>query len=56
MPSALLFEALAPLRANAARTAILLDIDGTLAPIVTNAAEATVPEPTRQLLIAVANQ
>ena len=32
----------------------MLDIDGTLAPIVDNAADAHVPESTRQLLIAVA--
>jgi trehalose 6-phosphate phosphatase len=52
--SALLSEALAPLRQNAERTAIMLDIDGTLAPIVDHAADAHVPESTRQLLIAVA--
>jgi trehalose 6-phosphate phosphatase len=52
--SALLSEALAPLRANPQRAAILLDIDGTLAPIVDHAADAHVPESTRQLLIAVA--
>ncbi len=56
MPSALLSEALAPLRANPERAAILLDIDGTLAPIVDNAADAHVPETTRQLLIAIANR
>ncbi len=54
--SALLSEALAPLRANPARAAILLDIDGTLAPIVANAADAHVPEATRQLLIKVARR
>lgn len=54
--SALLSEALAPLRATPERTAILLDIDGTLAPIVDNAADAHVPETTRQLLIAIANK
>jgi trehalose 6-phosphate phosphatase len=54
--SALLSEALAPLRASPERTAILLDIDGTLAPIVDNAADAHVPETTRQLLIAIANK
>ena len=54
MPSALRSEALAPLRANATRAAIMLDIDGTLAPIVDHAADAHVPESTRQLLIAVA--
>jgi trehalose 6-phosphate phosphatase len=54
--SALLSEALAPLRAHPEKAAILLDIDGTLAPIVDNAADAHVPETTRQLLIAVANK
>jgi trehalose 6-phosphate phosphatase len=54
--SALLSEALAPLRANPRRAAILLDIDGTLAPIVEHAAEAHVPEGTRQLLIEVARR
>ena len=56
MTSALLSEALLPLRADPSRTAILLDIDGTLAPIVEHAAEARVPEPTRQLLIKVAKR
>jgi trehalose 6-phosphate phosphatase len=54
--SALLSDALAPLRANPARAAILLDIDGTLSPIVENAADAHVPETTRQLLITVARR
>ena len=52
--SALSTEALAPLRANPQRAAIMLDIDGTLAPIVDHASDAHVPESTRQLLIAVA--
>lgn len=56
MTSALLSEALAPLRANPDRTAILLDIDGTLAPIVEHAADARVPEPTRALLTEVARR
>ena len=56
MASALLSEALAPLRANPQQAAILLDIDGTLAPIVENAANAHVPENTRQLLIEVAKR
>ena len=51
MTSALLSEALAPFRSNPARTAVLLDIDGTLAPIVNIASDANVPEPTRKLLI-----
>ncbi len=54
--SALLSEALAPLRADPARAAILFDIDGTLAPIVEHASDAHVPEGTRQLLIRVANR
>jgi trehalose 6-phosphate phosphatase len=54
--SALLAEVLAPVRANPERAAILLDIDGTLAPIVDVAAEAHVPEATRQLLIQVARR
>jgi len=53
--SALLSEALAPLRAHPERAAILFDIDGTLSPIVDHASDAHVPETTRQLLIAVAN-
>ena len=51
--AALLSEALAPLRADPARGAILLDIDGTLAPIVEHAADASVPETTRQMLISI---
>ena len=54
--AALLPEALEPLRADPARAAILLDIDGTLAPIVERADEAHVPEPTRQLVIDVARR
>jgi trehalose 6-phosphate phosphatase len=54
--SALLNEALSPLRADPSRTAVLLDIDGTLSPIVEHAADAHVPEDTRQLLIRVANR
>ena len=52
--SALISEALVPLRANPRHSAVLLDIDGTLAPIVEHASDAHVPESTRQLLIAVA--
>jgi len=54
--SALHTEALAPVRLNPSRSAILLDIDGTLAPIVENAAAAQVPEATRQLLIRIARR
>ena len=56
MTQGLLSEALAPLRENPRRSAILLDIDGTLAPIVEQAADANVPETTRQLLIEVARR
>ncbi len=56
MTSALRSEALAPLRENPARAAIFFDIDGTLAPIVDQPAAAVVPEPTRQLLIALARR
>jgi trehalose 6-phosphate phosphatase len=54
--SALLDEALAPLRANPGASAVLLDIDGTLSPIVEHAAEASVPEATRQLLISISRR
>jgi trehalose 6-phosphate phosphatase len=54
--SALLSEALAPLRADPARAAILLDIDGTLAPIVERAADARVPPGTRRLLAEIARR
>jgi trehalose 6-phosphate phosphatase len=51
-----LVEALEPLRAQPARTALQLDHDGTLAPIVRHADDASVPEPTRTQLIAVAKR
>jgi trehalose 6-phosphate phosphatase len=54
--SALFIESLAPLRADPAGSAVLLDIDGTLAPIVENAADASVPETTRQLMIAISRR
>jgi trehalose 6-phosphate phosphatase len=54
--SAALSAALAPLRDSPERAAILLDIDGTLAPIVDIASDAHVSETTRQRLIAVANR
>jgi trehalose 6-phosphate phosphatase len=56
VPSALQPQALAPLRADPASAAVLLDIDGTLAPIVEYAGDANVPEGTRQLLIGVARR
>jgi trehalose 6-phosphate phosphatase len=54
--AATLVESLAPIRANPTRAAVLLDIDGTLAPIVRHADDAHVPEPTRVELIAVAKR
>lgn len=56
MTSALLYEALAPLRSSPADSAVLLDIDGTLSPIVEIAADASVPETTRKLLIAISRR
>ena len=43
-------ELLAPLREDPERSAILLDVDGTLAPIAPRPDEAAVPEGTRELL------
>jgi trehalose-phosphatase len=47
---------LAPLREDPGRSAVLTDVDGTIAPIVTNPADAAVPESTRQLLRALAER
>ena len=55
-PAATLVEALEPVRSDPARGAVLLDIDGTLAPIVRHAADAHVPEATRTLLIEIAQR
>jgi trehalose 6-phosphate phosphatase len=44
------------LRADPGRSAVLLDVDGTLAPIVRHAEDAHVPEHTRSPLIAVAKR
>jgi trehalose 6-phosphate phosphatase len=55
-PAETLVEALGQIRSNPARSAILLDIDGTLAPIVRHAADATVPEATRTLLIEISRR
>jgi trehalose 6-phosphate phosphatase len=49
-------EALEPLRSDPSHAAVLLDIDGTLAPIVRHAADAHVPEATRALLIEIAKR
>jgi trehalose 6-phosphate phosphatase len=54
--SATASPALGPLLDDPARTAVLLDVDGTLAPIVRHADDAHVPEPTRAPLIAVARR
>jgi trehalose 6-phosphate phosphatase len=51
-----LSDAVAPLRAAPDRSAVLLDVDGTLAPIVRHAEDAHVPEPTRAPLIEVARR
>ncbi len=55
-PAATLVEALEPLRSDPRHAAVLLDIDGTLAPIVRHAADAHVPEATRSLLIEIAKR
>src|SRR3954454_10365863 len=54
--AATLSDAIAPLRADPSRAGVLLDVDGTLAPIVRHADDAHVPEPTRVPLIAVAKR
>jgi trehalose 6-phosphate phosphatase len=54
--AATLVEALEPIHADPDRGAVLLDIDGTLAPIVRHAADAHVPEATRSLLIEIAKR
>ncbi|WP_354699496.1 hypothetical protein DSM112329_05213 [Paraconexibacter sp. AEG42_29] len=51
-----LHDALAPLLADPSAAAVLLDVDGTLAPIVRHADDAHVPESTRRPLIAVARR
>ncbi len=55
-PAATPVEALEPLRSDPGHAAVLLDIDGTLAPIVRHAADAHVPEATRALLIEIAKR
>ncbi len=49
--TATLVQALEPLRSDPTRAAVLLDVDGTLAPIVEHAEDAHVSEATRALLI-----
>ena len=55
-PAATLVEALEPIRSDPTRAAVMLDIDGTLAPIVRHAADAHVPESTRSVLIEIAKR
>jgi trehalose 6-phosphate phosphatase len=55
-PAATLVEALEPIRSDPEASAVLLDIDGTLAPIVRHADDAHVPEATRTLLIEVSRR
>ena len=50
-PASSLASAIAPLSADPSRTALLFDVDGTLAPIVRDPQASSVPEPTRRLLI-----
>jgi trehalose 6-phosphate phosphatase len=45
---------LAPLREDPGRSAVLTDVDGTIAPITTKPADAAVPDHTRELLRAMA--
>ena len=54
--AATLDELLERLRADPRHSAVLLDVDGVLAPIVRHADDAHVPEPTRVPLIAVAKR
>ena len=54
--AATLVQHLEPLRADPSRSAVLLDVDGVLAPITRHADDAHVPEPTRVALIAVARR
>jgi trehalose 6-phosphate phosphatase len=54
--AATLADLVAPLRADPSRSAVLLDVDGTLAPIVRHAADAAVPETTRLRLIEIAKR
>jgi trehalose 6-phosphate phosphatase len=55
-PAATLAQALEHVRSEPAQAAVLLDIDGTLAPIVRHAADAHVPEATRSLLIEISRR
>ena len=54
--AATLDELLRPLKADPSRSAVLLDVDGTLAPIVEQPDDAHMPETTRRPLIEVAKR
>ena len=56
LPAATLEDLLRPVKADPARAAILLDIDGVLAPIVEHPDDAHVPETTRRPLIEIAQR
>src|SRR4051794_5248319 len=55
-PALTLAEVLSALREEPSRAAVLLDVDGTLAPIVRHAEDAHVPEATRALLIEISRR
>ena len=55
-PAATLAELVRPLKADPSRSAVLLDVDGTLAPIVEQPDDAHMPETTRRPLIEVAKR
>ena len=55
-PTATLEELLKPLREDPSRSAVLLDVDGVLAPIVAHPDDAHMPETTRRPLIDVAKR
>ena len=55
-PTATLEELLKPLREDPSRAAVLLDVDGVLAPIVAHPDDAHMPETTRRPLIDVAKR
>ena len=55
-PTATLEELLKPLREDPSRSAVLLDVDGVLAPIVSHPDDAHMPETTRRPLIEVAKR
>lgn len=55
-PNATLEELLAPLKADPQNSAVLLDVDGVLAPIVQHPDDAHMPETTRRPLIEVAKR